>query len=139
MALVSRDEKLTFAELGARVDHMAGQLVLEGAGPGQIVALALPRSAELVVALLAVLRCGAAFLPVDPAERRRLMLTDAAPSIVITPGWAQEGETPRTRRRNRTAPKPPTSSTPPAPRASPRASSPPTAAWPRSWPATASA
>ncbi|MFI6497341.1 amino acid adenylation domain-containing protein [Nonomuraea typhae] len=100
VALVTRDEKLTFAELGARVDHMAGQLMLEGAGPGAIVALALPRSAELVVALLAVLRCGAAFLPVDPgypAERRRLMLTDAAPSIVITPGWAQGGAAPRTR------------------------------------------
>ncbi|WP_049661131.1 non-ribosomal peptide synthetase, partial [Kitasatospora sp. MY 5-36] len=57
-----------------------------GAGPERTVALVLPRSMELVAAELAVVRAGAAFLPVDPgypAERRALMLADAAPALVL--------------------------------------------------------
>ncbi|MBG0815484.1 non-ribosomal peptide synthetase [Planomonospora sp. ID82291] len=89
-ALVCSGEELTFGELGARADRLARRLVREGAGPERIVALALPRSADLVVALLAVLKSGAAFLPVDPsypADRREFMLADARPSIVVTPDW----------------------------------------------------
>ncbi|MFD0890565.1 AMP-binding protein, partial [Streptosporangium algeriense] len=62
-------------------------LVGEGAGPERIVAVALPSSAEMVVATLAVLRSGAAYLPLDannPPERLRLMLDDAKPTLVIT-------------------------------------------------------
>ncbi|MEV4372390.1 amino acid adenylation domain-containing protein [Nonomuraea sp. NPDC049637] len=96
-ALVCDGDRLTYEELGARVDRLARRLAAGGAGRERVVAVVLPRSAELVVALLAVLRSGAAFLPVDPsypAERRALMLADAAPSVVLTPGWA--GDAPGT-------------------------------------------
>ncbi|MEV0390224.1 amino acid adenylation domain-containing protein [Nonomuraea sp. NPDC050643] len=89
-ALTCDGASLTFAELGARVDRLARSLLAQGAGPERIVAVTLPRSAELVIALLAVLRSGAAFLPIDPsypAGRRELMLADAAPSIVLTTAW----------------------------------------------------
>ncbi|MEU1099284.1 amino acid adenylation domain-containing protein, partial [Streptomyces sp. NPDC005877] len=58
-----------------------------GAGPGEVVALALPRSLELVTALLAVVKSGAAYLPLDPgypAERIRAVARDAAPALLVT-------------------------------------------------------
>ncbi|QMU70574.1 non-ribosomal peptide synthase/polyketide synthase [Streptacidiphilus sp. P02-A3a] len=76
----------TYRELASRVDLLAGHLVRLGAGPDRTVALVLPRSLELIAAELAVARAGAAFLPVDPAypaERRALMLTDAAPAVTL--------------------------------------------------------
>ena len=66
---------------------MAHLLVAQGAGPGQCVALLLERSAEAVVAILAVLKTGAAYLPIDPAAppaRIGFMLGDAAPIAAIT-------------------------------------------------------
>ncbi|MER5194564.1 non-ribosomal peptide synthetase [Streptomyces sp. NPDC002755] len=84
-ALLSAAETLTFAELGRRADRLARLLADRGAEPGRLVALALPRSVDLVVAVLAVARTGAAFVPVDPgypAERIAFMLEDAAPSLV---------------------------------------------------------
>ncbi|MFE4399204.1 amino acid adenylation domain-containing protein, partial [Kitasatospora sp. NPDC056808] len=72
-----------------RASHVrlrAPDLRRRGAGPERTVALVLPRSMELVAAELAVVRAGAAFLPVDPgypAERRALMLADAAPALVL--------------------------------------------------------
>ncbi|KJS57824.1 thioester reductase, partial [Streptomyces rubellomurinus] len=86
-ALVHRGTALTFAELDARADRLAGALAEHGAGPDSLVALALPRSAESIVALLAVLKAGAASVPVDleyPAERIALLLADAAPTVVVT-------------------------------------------------------
>src|SRR6185312_13456853 len=76
----------TYQELAARVDGLAGHLVRRGAGPERTVALVLPRSMELIAAELAVARAGAAFLPVDPsypAERRAMMLADAAPAVTL--------------------------------------------------------
>ncbi|WP_143264148.1 non-ribosomal peptide synthetase, partial [Amycolatopsis kentuckyensis] len=87
IAVVSRDERLTFAELDARADRLARLLAARGAGPERIVALALGRSVEIVVAQLAVLKTGAAYLPVDPdypAERIAFMLADAKPVVVVT-------------------------------------------------------
>ncbi|MEV5717607.1 non-ribosomal peptide synthase/polyketide synthase [Amycolatopsis mediterranei] len=87
VAVLSRDERLTFAELDARADRLARLLAARGAGPERIVALALPRSVEIVVAQLAVLKTGAAYLPVDPdypAERIAFMLADAKPVVVVT-------------------------------------------------------
>ncbi|WP_285505284.1 non-ribosomal peptide synthetase [Actinokineospora sp. NBRC 105648] len=87
LALVAGDERLTYAELDARSDAVADVLVERGAVPGGIVAVALPRSADLVVAVLAVLKSGAAYLPLDPDyPRARLdfMLSDAAPTLVVT-------------------------------------------------------
>ncbi|MFF7295668.1 amino acid adenylation domain-containing protein [Streptomyces sp. NPDC008265] len=84
-ALVSGDTRLTFAALDARADELAHRLAGHGVGPEHLVALALPRSADSVVALLAVLKAGAAFVPVDtdyPAERIARLLGTA--TTVVT-------------------------------------------------------
>ncbi|MFI8896331.1 amino acid adenylation domain-containing protein [Streptomyces paradoxus] len=78
---------LTYRELDARANRLARQLIAHGAGPEHTVALALPRSADLIVALWAVLKSGAAYLPVDaayPADRIAHMLGDARPALVLT-------------------------------------------------------
>jgi amino acid adenylation domain-containing protein/non-ribosomal peptide synthase protein (TIGR01720 family) len=85
-ALVFGPASLTFAELAARVDALAARLVADGAGPERTVAVLLPRSAESVIAWLAVLAAGAAYLPIDPdlpAERVGFMLADARPAVVL--------------------------------------------------------
>ncbi|WET82701.1 amino acid adenylation domain-containing protein [Amycolatopsis sp. QT-25] len=85
-ALVSGDERLTAGELVDRVHRLARALRARGVGPDDVVALALPRSADLVVALLAVLDAGAAFLPLDlahPAERLRELATEAGAVLTI--------------------------------------------------------
>ncbi|MEU4770264.1 amino acid adenylation domain-containing protein, partial [Actinosynnema sp. NPDC023794] len=77
---------LTFAELDARVNRLAHHLLAHGAGPERTVAVVLPRSADLVVAVLAVLKAGAVYLPVDPelpAERIDFLLRDARPALVL--------------------------------------------------------
>ncbi|MEU6371506.1 amino acid adenylation domain-containing protein, partial [Streptomyces sp. NPDC046931] len=78
---------LSYAGLNARANRLARFLVGCGVGPEERVALVLPRSVELVTAMLAVLKAGAAYVPVDPqypAERIAFMLRDAAPAVVIT-------------------------------------------------------
>ncbi|MEV6645772.1 amino acid adenylation domain-containing protein [Amycolatopsis sp. NPDC051371] len=105
MALVFGAERLTYAELDTRATTLARALLARGAGPERVVAVALPRSADLVVALLAVLKTGAAYLPLDlnhPAERVELMLTDAAPHLVI----AEDGFGDRLVRPDETGPEP---------------------------------
>ncbi|MET8773030.1 AMP-binding protein, partial [Streptomyces sp. NPDC004658] len=85
-ALTDGRRTWSYRELAARADRLAGHLARRGAGPDRIVALVLPRSMELIAAELAVARAGAAFLPVDPAypaERRALMLADAAPAVTL--------------------------------------------------------
>ncbi|MGW7369679.1 amino acid adenylation domain-containing protein, partial [Streptomyces sp. NPDC054841] len=87
LAVLAGDTELSYAELDARANRLARQLIGLGIGPEQKVALALPRSAEMLVALLAVLKSGAAYLPMDlayPADRIRLMLDDAGPSLLLT-------------------------------------------------------
>ncbi|MEU3562573.1 amino acid adenylation domain-containing protein [Kitasatospora sp. NPDC006786] len=87
VAVGYQGEQLDYTELGARADRLARLLAAEGIGPGTIVALALPRSLELVVALLAVAKSGAAYLPLDPdypAERLAYMLADATPAALLT-------------------------------------------------------
>ncbi|MGV9455865.1 amino acid adenylation domain-containing protein [Streptomyces sp. NPDC003635] len=87
VALVFEDEELTYAELDERANRLAHALLARGAGPERIVALALPRSAELIVAEVAVLKSGAAYLPIDhdyPADRIAYMLGDAAPVCLVT-------------------------------------------------------
>ncbi|MFJ8864535.1 amino acid adenylation domain-containing protein [Streptomyces sp. NPDC102473] len=78
---------LTYAELDTRANRLARLLIARGAGPECFVALSLPRSAEMLVALLAVLKSGAAYLPVDPgypADRIAFMLEDARPALTLT-------------------------------------------------------
>jgi amino acid adenylation domain-containing protein len=80
-------ESLTYGELDDRAGRLASVLTSYGAGGGRVVAVALPRSAELVVVLLAVLRAGAVYLPLDlddPTERTEFMLADADACLVVT-------------------------------------------------------
>jgi amino acid adenylation domain-containing protein/non-ribosomal peptide synthase protein (TIGR01720 family) len=93
-ALVFRDTSLTFAELDARAERLARDLVRRGAGPERVVAVVLPRSAESVVALLAVLKAGAVHQSVDPglpAERIALLLRDTDPVVVLRDADAPAG------------------------------------------------
>ncbi|BCN62366.1 hypothetical protein RE9431_08210 [Prescottella equi] len=86
-ALVFGDDTVSYADLDARINRLARILLAHGAGPEQIVALALPRSVETVVALFAVLRTGAAYLPLEldhPVERLVGMLDDARPVTMLT-------------------------------------------------------
>jgi amino acid adenylation domain-containing protein len=87
IALVCGDESLTYAELDRRANRLARKLIRRGAGPDVLVALYLQRSLDLVVATLAVLKAGGAYLPLDlqyPADRVALMLEDARPAAVVT-------------------------------------------------------
>ncbi|MBH1393643.1 enterobactin synthase subunit F [Stenotrophomonas maltophilia] len=85
-ALVFGDTTLDYATLEARSFALAAQLRGMGVGPGSVVAVALPRSLELVLALVAVLRAGAAYLPLDlahPDERLARILASAQPVCVL--------------------------------------------------------
>ncbi|RRJ64969.1 non-ribosomal peptide synthetase [Paenibacillus oralis] len=87
VAVVFEDTVLRYAELNARANQLAHLLIAHGAGPERIVALALPRSIEIVIAILAVHKAGAAYLPIDPdypSARIAYMLNDAAPMCLIT-------------------------------------------------------
>ncbi|WP_210587076.1 non-ribosomal peptide synthetase [Streptomyces sp. GESEQ-35] len=88
VAVIADDStELTYGDLDARINALAHLLVEEGVRVGDRVAVALPRSADLVVALAAVIRAGAAYVPIDPdypAERVKHILADAEPRAVIT-------------------------------------------------------
>ncbi|WP_221351118.1 non-ribosomal peptide synthetase [Streptomyces beigongshangae] len=86
-AVVFGDTVLSYAELDARADRLAAVLAAQGVTRETVVGVALPRSADLVVTLLAVLKAGGAYLPVDPAypaDRVDLMLRDARPGLAVT-------------------------------------------------------
>ncbi|RSN17546.1 non-ribosomal peptide synthetase [Streptomyces sp. WAC 05977] len=77
---------LTYAELNGEANRLARRLVAHGVGPERLVALAMPRSIEFVIAILAVHKAGAAYVPVDPdypEERKRQMLDDAAAHCLL--------------------------------------------------------
>ncbi|MDR6979072.1 amino acid adenylation domain-containing protein/non-ribosomal peptide synthase protein (TIGR01720 family) [Streptomyces sp. 3330] len=87
-AVVFEGATLSYAELDGRATRLAHALRARGAGPSRIVAVALPRSLDLLVTLYAVHKTGAAYLPVDPdypPDRVRYMLDDASPALVVTP------------------------------------------------------
>ena len=98
IALVCADVRLSFAELNARANRLARHLAARGVGPERVAAVALPRSAGLVVAMLAVVKAGGVYLPVDPglpAARIELLLADARPAVVMTaPEAALAGDEP---------------------------------------------
>jgi amino acid adenylation domain-containing protein len=79
--------EVSYAELHGRANRLAAELVARGAGAGTVVGVCLDRSVDLIVALLGVLKAGAAYLPLDPgypAARLAFMLDDARPAVVIT-------------------------------------------------------
>jgi amino acid adenylation domain-containing protein/non-ribosomal peptide synthase protein (TIGR01720 family) len=87
VAVTDRVEELTFAELEARANRLAHHLAGLGARPGVLVGVCLDRSAEAVVALLAVLKAGAAFVPLDPRHPAPVLeriVADAAAPVVVT-------------------------------------------------------
>ncbi|RUP03061.1 MAG: amino acid adenylation domain-containing protein, partial [Mycobacterium sp.] len=87
VAVTCEGRSMTYRELEAASTRLAHLLAAHGAGPGQWVGLLVERSARAVVAMLAVLKTGAAYLPIDPAlpdARVELMLADAAPVAVLT-------------------------------------------------------
>ncbi|GAA2649739.1 hypothetical protein GCM10010400_00790 [Streptomyces aculeolatus] len=86
-AVVHAGQELDYAGLAVRVERIAAALRARGAEPGGVAGVLLPRGADLPVALLAVLRTGAAFLPLDPEyppQRLRFMAEDARPAVVVT-------------------------------------------------------
>ncbi|MFE3290101.1 amino acid adenylation domain-containing protein [Rhodococcus sp. NPDC059234] len=91
------DDSLTYRQLHGQANRMARNLVELGVGPESVVAIALGRSIELMVALLAVGKAGGAYLPLDldyPAERLAYMLTDASPVCVLTDGTVVDTDVP---------------------------------------------
>ncbi|AHH98173.1 non-ribosomal peptide synthetase [Kutzneria albida] len=93
VALVAGEGEWTYAQFAARVHELAAAMQAQGVGPETVVAVALPRSVDLVAALHAVQLCGGAYLPIDaglPADRIEFMLADAEPALVVTPEWLSD-------------------------------------------------
>ena len=87
VAMTFEGRSMTYRELEEAANRLAHLLSGQGAGPGGCVALLLERSAQAVVAMVAVLKTGAAYLPIDPslpAARIGFMVADAAPIAAIT-------------------------------------------------------
>ncbi|MFH5207317.1 amino acid adenylation domain-containing protein [Antrihabitans sp. NCIMB 15449] len=83
----------TYGELSAQANRLARRLIAEGVGPETLVAVAIERSAELIVALLAVIETGAGYLPIDvtyPKQRLEFVLSDAAPACILTTSSEQD-------------------------------------------------
>ncbi|MGX1560733.1 amino acid adenylation domain-containing protein [Streptomyces sp. NPDC055506] len=94
VALISGEERLSYADLDAAADRLARQLRTRGAARGERVAVLLPRGPQLITALLAVLKSGAAYLPLDPSlptPRLSLLLADTAPVLLLTSDAALAG------------------------------------------------
>ena len=86
-ALVFEDTQLSYGELNSQANQLARLLIQHGVGPESLVAVIMERSTDLVIALLAVLKAGGAYLPIDPdypTDRITYTLTDATPSLVLT-------------------------------------------------------
>ena len=86
LALVGESERLTYGEFNRRANQLAHWLIEKGAGPERLVAVRVPRSVDLMVALYAVVKSGAAYLPVDtelPEDRVRHVLDSAKPLLML--------------------------------------------------------
>ena len=87
VALSCGEPSWTYRELDEAANRLAHLLVSQGVGPGQYVALLFSRSAEAIVSILAVLKAGAAYLPIDPVvpdARLKFIVEDAAPIVLLT-------------------------------------------------------
>ncbi|MFJ8487842.1 amino acid adenylation domain-containing protein [Streptomyces sp. NPDC094038] len=88
-AVVHKDTSLGYRQLDEQANRLARELIRHGVGPDRLVAVAVPRSAQLVVVLLAVLKAGGAYLPLDPgypAARLSYLVEDAAPVLLVRAG-----------------------------------------------------
>ncbi|MFJ9120267.1 amino acid adenylation domain-containing protein [Streptomyces sp. NPDC102394] len=86
VAVVGERERLTYAEFNRRANRLAHWLVEQGAGPERIIAVRIPRSVDMMVAIYAVSKAGAAYLPIDtelPEDRVRQFLDSAKPLLVL--------------------------------------------------------
>ncbi|MBO6636950.1 MAG: amino acid adenylation domain-containing protein [Roseitalea sp.] len=93
IALIDGHRRLSYGALEHRAGRLATRLAAAGAGPGTVVALAAPRGAELLVALLGIVKTGAAYVPVDPAypeARRGFMIADSGARLIVAPAGAVE-------------------------------------------------
>ncbi|MGX1807184.1 amino acid adenylation domain-containing protein [Nocardia sp. NPDC055321] len=96
VALTTDTAALTYRELGAAVDRLADELAAAGIGPESVVVLQMPRGVDSIVAILATLAAGAAYVPVDmslPAARIESILRQAAPDLVLTAVDGRDGAT----------------------------------------------
>jgi amino acid adenylation domain-containing protein len=87
VAVVFEGNKLTYRELNTRADNLARQLRVSGVGPNILVALFLDRSFDMVIGMLAVLKAGGCYVPLDPIypqKRLAYMLADAQPLVLVT-------------------------------------------------------
>ncbi|MEG1039170.1 MAG: amino acid adenylation domain-containing protein [Pseudomonas sp.] len=96
LALISADQQYTYGQLNTRANRLAHRLRECGVGPGQRVGLAVRRGPLMITSLLAVLKAGAAYVPLDPdypAERLAYMIEDSALSLLLMqPGLVQVPE-----------------------------------------------
>ncbi|MEU9136994.1 amino acid adenylation domain-containing protein [Streptomyces sp. NPDC048404] len=86
LAVIGEHERLTYAEFNRRANQLAHWLIEQGAGPEQLVAVKIPRSVDLMVAIYAVVKAGAAYVPIDtelPQDRVRHVLDCAQPLLVL--------------------------------------------------------
>ncbi|HEY6349975.1 MAG TPA: amino acid adenylation domain-containing protein [Candidatus Angelobacter sp.] len=87
IAIIFEDQELSYSQLNARANQVARRLVAMGSRPGELIGIFMERSLEMVVAVLAIAKSGAACLPLDPAypkERLAFMLQDSAAAIVVS-------------------------------------------------------
>lgn len=87
LAVIHNGTSLTYEQLNARANRLARHLLGLGVGPEQLVGICVERSVEMVVGLLAILKAGAGYVPLDPnypTERLEAMLDDAAPAVLLT-------------------------------------------------------
>lgn len=87
VAVIAQDQSLSYRELDVRSNRLAHRLIENGAGPDVIVAICLPRSVEMVVGLLGIIKAGAAYLPIEPSlpqKRLRYLLEDSGVDLLLT-------------------------------------------------------
>lgn len=87
IALIFEDQKLSYRELDQRANRLANYLIRQGLKPGARAGIMIQRSAEMLVGLLAILKAGGVYVPLDPgypADRLKFMIDDAAPQVVLT-------------------------------------------------------
>jgi amino acid adenylation domain-containing protein len=89
VAVVFEDKQLTYSELNSRANQLARRLHSLGVGPDVLVGIAVERSLEMVIGLLAIIKAGGAYVPLDPAfpeERLAFMMEDSQLKVVVTQG-----------------------------------------------------